>query len=154
MSFNPITAILEIGELAIKRIWPDPERQAEEQRKLAELAQSGNLAELDAQVKLMLGQVEINKIEAQSGSLFIAGWRPAIGWVAAVALALAYIPKAIAMTALWSVSAWAVVKTGGVLPEFPDLGLSDLLGLMGSMLGIGIMRSFDKRQGTQTNRIR
>lgn len=94
-----------------------------------------------------LAQVDVNKTEAQSSMLFVAGWRPAVGWVGAVSLAAAYIPKAVVLTALWSyqavviISAWKGAGTPPpVLPAFPDLGLVDILGLLGSMLGMGYMR--------------
>lgn len=155
---DPISAIVGIGELAIRRLWPDPERQAEEQRKLLEMAQKGDLAQLDAHVKLMLAQVEVNKEEAKSGSTFVAGWRPFCGWVCGFALAISCIPKAIALTLMWAVTAWAAVhgESGAeaiTLPEFPDLGVTELIALLGAMLGIGGMRSFDKKMGTQTDRL-
>jgi hypothetical protein len=153
---DAISAILSIGDAAIKRIWPDPAQQAEEQRKLAELAQKGSLAELQAHVQLMLAQVEVNKAEAQHKSLFVAGWRPMVGWVAAISLAMAYMPKALLLTAMWAWNCYIVLGAGMpaegdlMLPEFPDLGLTDLIGLLGAMLGIGAMRSIDKRAGVST----
>lgn len=156
-------AIFELGKTAIEKIWPDPTKRAEEMRKLEELRQTGDLAQLNAHVQLMLAQIEVNKAEAQSGSLFVAGWRPAVGWVGAVGLACAFIPKALAVTALWSVQAW-VMMDGCIdsttcdvatyqLPPFPELGLTDLIGILGGILGIGGMRSFDKLKQTNTQRI-
>ena len=100
MSLDPltITALIKAGEMAINRIWPDPTKQAEEQRKLLELSQKGNLAELNAHVELMLKQAEINLADAKSGSWWQSGWRPAIGWVGALSLTLIYIPKALILT--------------------------------------------------------
>ena len=87
MSFDPISAALDIGKMAISRIWPDPVQQAAEERKLLELSQSGNLAELNAHVQLLVGQMQINAKEAEHKSVFVAGWRPFIGWVGGFALA-------------------------------------------------------------------
>lgn len=160
MSLDPISALLDLGAAAIKRIWPDPAQQAEEQRKLAEVAQRGDLAELNAHVQLMLGQIDINREEAKSGSLFVAGWRPWIGWVSGVALAIAYVPKALMLTVMWSYAAyttlhgWNPGEALPVLPDFPDLGITDLIGLLGAMLGVGGLRSYDKRNGTDTKKIR
>ena len=154
---DPITisAILKAGEMAINRIWPDPQQQAEEQRKLIELADKKDLAKLSAHVELMLKQAEINLADAKSGSRFQAGWRPAIGWVGAISLGLMYIPKAIVMTCIWSYQAVTVLSywngTGNiVLPSFPDLGVTDLIGLLMSMLGVAAMRSYDKKNGIDT----
>jgi hypothetical protein len=160
MDLNPLSAILSIGEAAVQRIWPDPVKQAEEQRKLAQLAQEGDLARLQAHVQLLVGQLEINKQEAQHKSLFVAGWRPGVGWVATICLALAFIPKTIVLTAMWTWQCYLLLSANVPdiavvdLPEFPDLGVTDLLGILGSMLGIGAMRSFDKAKGTQTDKIK
>ena len=162
MGFDPLSALFEAGKMAIERIWPDPSKRAEELRKLEELRQSGDLAQLDAHVKLMLGQIEVNKAEAQHKSLFVAGWRPSIGWVGAIALALAYIPKSIVLTAMWTYQCYLMLHgydastnlTVPTLPAFPDLGMTDVIALLGSMLGIGALRSIDKSKGTQTDSIR
>lgn len=156
MAFDPATALLELGKTAIDKLWPNAEKRAEEFFKLQQLAQTGDLAQLNAHVQLMLGQMEINKEEAKSGSLFVAGGRPAIIWVGAVALAMAYIPKALVVTIMWGLQCWAMIKHGQytTLPIFPDLGLMDILGLLGSILGVGGLRSFDKFNGVQTDSVK
>jgi hypothetical protein len=102
--------------------------------------------------QLQLGQQEINKEEAKHASLFVAGWRPYIGWIAGTALGLVYIPKALVMTGIWTYLAVVVVmEWNGIgtptLPPFPDLGVLDLLGLLGTMLGMGGMRMVETLQG-------
>lgn len=100
-----------------------------------------------------LAQIDVNKTEAQSSMLFVAGWRPAVGWVGAAALAMAYIPKCAVITALWTyqaivvVSAWKSGAPPPLLPAFPDLGLGDVLGLLGSILGMGAMRHLETMNG-------
>ncbi|WP_444901425.1 3TM-type holin [Microbulbifer sp. SSSA007] len=83
MALAPLTAILETGKMAIERIWPDPVKRTEEVWKLEELKLKGSLAELNAQVQLLLGQLEVNKAGVQHKSVFVAGWHPWIGWVGA-----------------------------------------------------------------------
>ena len=67
---------------------------------------------------------------------------------------MVYIPKALVLTLIWAYQAIVIVHgwpgTGAppTLPIYPDLGVTDLLGLMGSLLGLAGMRSFDKMQGT------
>lgn len=158
MSFNPLGAAFELGKTAIERIWPDPIKRAEELRKLEELHQAGDLATMNAHVQLMLGQIDVNRAEAQHKSLLVAGWRPAVGWVGAVSLALIYWPKAIALTAIWVWQCSVVLGSGADpsmmrLPEFPDLGVSDLIGLLMSMLGIGALRSFEKINHVDTAKV-
>jgi hypothetical protein len=158
-----ITSLFNLGQSALERLFPDPQARAEEMRKLEELRQAGDVAQLNAKVQLMLAQIDVNKAEAKSGSLFVAGWRPAVGWVGAVGLACAFIPKALAVTVLWSIQAW-VMMDGCLdatacdiatyqLPPFPELGLTDLIGILGGILGIGGMRSFDKVKKTDTRKI-
>ena len=151
MSFDPLTALFEAGKLAIERIWPDPLKRATELRKLEELKQAGDLARLDAQVKLLLGQLEVNKAEAQHKSVFVAGWRPFIGWVGGCSLAYQFILYPLLLW-LWSVLEVKSVIPAGVTPP-PVLETSALYTVITGMLGIGAMRSFDKRNGTQTDRI-
>jgi hypothetical protein len=113
---------------------------------LEQLKQSGELQQMAAEVGLLQGQIDINKVEAANPSLFVAGWRPAIGWVGALSLACIYIPKALLLTGVW---VYLSVKAGALLPA-PDLGVSDLLGLLGSILGIGTMRTMEKKAGVAT----
>ncbi|WP_299942131.1 3TM-type holin [uncultured Microbulbifer sp.] len=153
MSFDPLTALFDAGKMAIERIWPDPIKRVEEVRKLEELKQKGEMAALNAQVQLLLGQLEVNKAEAQHKSVFVAGWRPAVGWICASCLGLAFIPKAMALTGVWIYH--CIVLYSGfdpsleqplpAIPAYPDLGLTDVLGILGGMLGMGAMRSIDKR---------
>lgn len=105
---------------------------------------------LDTQ--LAMGVHETNKAEAQHASIFVAGWRPAIGWVCAASLAMVYIPKAAVMTAIWAYAACVVVYDwSGVgmpqIPDFPDLGVADLIALTGTMLGMAWMRTKETVEG-------
>ena len=155
MSFDPLTAAFEIGKTAIEKIWPDPTKRAEQMRLLEQLRQDGDLQKLNAHVQLQLAQANINLQDAKSSKWFQAGWRPAIGWVGAMSLALMYIPKAIMMTIIWSWQCIVIMQTNTniyqiQLPAFPDLGVSDIIGLLMSMLGVAAMRSYDKSKGIDT----
>lgn len=151
MAFDPLSAAFELGTSLIKRIWPDPEKQAEEVRKLAELKQKGDSEALNAQVQLMLGQIEINKAEAQSKSIFVAGWRPFIGWIGGTAMAYQFV---IYPLLIW---AWRIAQVKGSIPADisppPVLETGALFSIVTGMLGIGAMRSIDKRNKVQTDRI-
>ena len=145
MSFDPLSALFDLGKTAIEKIWPDPSKRAAELLKLEELRQAGDLARMDAEVKLLLGQIEVNKIEAQHPSLFIAGWRPFAGWCGGIAFAYAAILEPIARFV-----AKVVYDYQGNFPEInTDLTIQVLLG----MLGLGLMRSFEKTKDVQTDRV-
>ena len=66
MSFDPLSAALDVGKSLIEKIWPDPVKQSQEIRKLQELHQKGDLAVLNAEVQLLLGQINVNATEANS----------------------------------------------------------------------------------------
>ena len=106
-------------------------------------------AKLAATLQMMQGQMDVNKQEAASSSLFVAGWRPSVGWVCSLSLAMLYIPKAVVMTIIWTKAAWAAsLVAGQAIPAFPDLGVGDLIGLLLAMLGMAGLRSWDKKNGT------
>ncbi len=90
-----------------------------------------------------LAQVEVNKIEAGHSSVFVAGWRPFIGWVCGVALALYYVPMFIIGMGLW---VWACLEAGAMVPR-PELGIAEIIGLVMAMLGLGGLRTFEKLHG-------
>jgi hypothetical protein len=96
-------------------------------------------ARLDAQVQ---GQIEVNKVEAASGSVFVAGWRPAIGWVGALALLFAFV--------LSPILQWTAQLLGSsvVMPSFE---FDQLITVIMAMLGIGGMRTLEKIKGVSTN---
>ena len=131
MALDPITAAMDIGGKLIDRLWPDPAQGAAAKLELIKLQQSGDLAQ-------MTGQLEINKIEAANANMFVSGWRPAIGWVCALALLYQYLVRPLA------VAIFAAV--GHPLPTMPGLD-ENLWQLMMAMLGMGGLRTFEKVQG-------
>lgn len=90
---------------------------------------------LDGSIQGALAQIEVNKIEAQSSSLFVAGWRPFIGWVCGLGLVYQYL--------LNPILPWAVNAFGGHVAPMPTLDGS-LSELVTAMLGLGLLRSFEK----------
>jgi hypothetical protein len=91
------------------------------------------------QGKLQNGQIEINKIEAAHKSIFVAGWRPAIGWVCALSLGWHFLG--------YEAASWFVV-VGGWDVVIPKLGSTDvLMELVLAMLGLAGFRTFEKFKG-------
>ncbi len=87
----------------------------------------------------LLAQLEINKAEAASGSLFKGGWRPFVGWVCAVAFAYHFVLQPL----LIFVFAYIGLET----PDLPKFDVGTLLPVLGGMLGIGGLRSYEKTKG-------
>lgn len=139
-----IIDLLDLGMKIIDKIIPDPAAKAQAQLALATLQQNGDLAALQQDTQLAQGQLDINKTEAGSESLFVSGWRPFIGWVCGFSLAYHYIGLGMI---IW-VSDLAGVKT----PPPPDLSIGDLLPLVMSLLGLGGMRTYEKFTSTNKNR--
>jgi hypothetical protein len=131
MAFDPLSAALDIGGKLIDRLWPDPNQAAAAKLELLKLQQSGELAQIT-------GQLEINKAEAQHSSVFVAGWRPFIGWVCGSALAYQYLIRPLV--------AGLSVAIGHPLPEMPGLD-ANLWELMFGMLGFGTLRTVEKMKG-------
>jgi len=98
------------------------------------------------------GQMAVNAAEAQHKSLFVAGWRPAVGWIGAAALAYQFLLYPLLV---WG---WHLLQMGGVIPAdalYPSVLPDETLWvILSGMLGIGGMRSFDKSKGKSTERIK
>jgi hypothetical protein len=130
--------ILTVGSKILDRVLPDPAARIAAQQKLMELQQNGELAELNAELQTRLGQIEVNKIEASSESIFKAGWRPFIGWVCGFALAYEFIVRVIAGYIFGNWLGWM---------EPPQLDMGDLMTILGGILGLGSLRTYEKKTG-------
>lgn len=126
-----------IGTL-IDKIIPDPQAAAQAKLRMFELQQQGALAEADRELKIALSQAEINKIEAASENLYKSGWRPAVGWICASALAYQMIVRPLFG---WAATNWL----GWNVP--PALELDTLLTLLFGLLGLGAYRTVEKVKG-------
>jgi len=84
-------------------------------------------------------QAEINKIEAQHRSIFVAGWRPFIGWVCGSALAYSFI--------LRDLIAWGMSINNPDIQPPPELAMEHLVSILLALLGLGGMRTFEKLKG-------
>ena len=139
-----VDSLLEMGSSIISRIWPDPADQARELLKLKELAQKGDIAQLRSHTQLLLGQLKINEQEAKSGSLFVAGWRPFVGWVCGFALAYVAIMEPIMRF---------MAKMYGYMGEFPVIDTTITMQVLIGMLGLGAYREYGKFKKTDTKKI-
>lgn len=97
------------------------------------------MAERHAQ-ELAKAQLEVNKTEAAHKSLFVAGWRPAVGWVCVLGMAANFMVIPLANFAL------ALAKSEVVVPI---LDLTQMMPVLMGMLGFGAMRSYEKKHSVQ-----
>lgn len=109
----------------------DKEARAKAERQI-EQQLATHLAKID------LAQLDINKQEAAHRSLFVAGWRPFIGWTCGVALAWTYVGAPILQ--------FTLAQTG-YLMDLPSLDMSQMMPVLMGMLGLGGLRTFEKFKG-------
>jgi len=105
------------------------------------------LSHEEARMRLMnepsLAQIELNKVEAQHRSNFVAGWRPFIGWVCGVSLGAFYIPQFVLASYLWV----KMCLEANELLAYPDVNSESLFELVLAMLGLVGMRTYEKLKG-------
>lgn len=124
----------------IDKVVPDPAAKAQAQLAVLTLNQQGQLQSEADQLQLALAQASVDNTEAASDSLFRAGWRPFVGWICASGLLYAFL--------LAPLLGWlASIRH---LPAPPTLDMSTLIPLLGSLLGLGAMRTYEKVTGTTT----
>ena len=87
----------------------------------------------------LLAQLEINKAEAASGSLFKGGWRPAVGWICAIAFGYHFVLQPLII--------FVLTVAGIEIPSLPEFQMNTLLTVLGGLLGIGGLRSYEKTKG-------
>lgn len=124
---NDITGIGAVADLAgavINKIWPDKSEQEKQQ--------------LAAAVSLVQGQISINQAEASNPSVFVSGWRPAIGWVCGAACAWNWVGLKVAL--------FVAAYMGHPLVLQPaDIG--EMMPVLLGMLGLGGLRTAEKING-------
>jgi hypothetical protein len=93
--------------------------------------------------KANMAQIEVNKIEAAHKSLFVAGWRPFVGWTCATALAYHFILQPIAIFTL---------SITGLSYDLPEFDMSSLMTVLMGMLGLGGLRTYEKVKQVQRDK--
>ena len=107
-----------------------------EKRRLETQVEESILAAISG---VVMAQIEVNKTEAQHASIFVAGWRPAVGWICGLALAWNFIAQPLL--------AWGAFLFGVDLSSAPRLDVGELMTVLLGMLGLGGLRTYEKRVG-------
>jgi len=118
---------------------------AEQAQAIVDQAHELEMASKNIETMAMAGQIDLNKLDAQSDSLFKSGWRPALGWCCVSGLIYTFLIKPL-LPWLIQVGALIMSKTV-VLPSMPTLDTGELLGLVATLLGVAGYRSFEKAKG-------
>ena len=122
---GPVTGILD-------KVIEDKDQKAKLAHELATMADKLSHEQ-------QLAQIEVNKAEAASGSLFKGGWRPCVGWVCAIAFFYHFVGQPVII--------FVLTITGVEIPDLPNFNMNTLLTVLGGMLGIGSLRTYEKQKG-------
>lgn len=129
MAFDPISAGLGLANTIIDKIFPDKTKAEEAKAAL-------KMADLTNEFQFYFGQIQTNIEEAKSNSIFVAGWRPYVGWVCGTGFAWQYVVGPFLQF---------VLNAFGVLSSLPVLETGELMTMLLGMLGLAGMRSYDNR---------
>jgi len=133
---------IETGRTLIDRLWPDKEKHAREREQaeyeLLKMTQTERMTDKANEVAIAIAQIEVNKEEAKTGNMFIAGWRPAIGWTCALSYGYVFLvgPIVTQFSGAWGYSF-----------PLPPVDMDNMLYVLGGLLGIGGLRTFEKVRG-------
>ena len=126
-----LPSLLPVVGDVLDRFFPNKEEKERAAREIeAKLAE--HLAKID------IAQIEVNKQEAAHRSLFVAGWRPFVGWTCGLALFYTYVAQPMAM--------FIMAQTGDLV-QLPQLDLSTMMPVLLGMLGLGGLRTYEKFKG-------
>lgn len=129
--------IIKIAEEIFDRVIPDREGRARAKQEL-EMELLKRRSEIIAATQASdAGQVDVNKVEAASPDLFRGGWRPAVGWSCAIGVFYQFVARPLLT--------WLSPDLGLTTP--PSLEMTDLMFLLGGMLGLGTLRTVEKKAG-------
>ena len=124
MALDPLTAVSDLANIVINKIWPDKSEQEKQQ--------------LAAAVMMIQSQLDINKVEAAHPSIFVSGWRPAIGWVCGAGCAWNWVLLPVAKVLL---------PMAGYVVAVSPADLSEMMPLLFGLLGLGTLRTVEKLNG-------
>jgi hypothetical protein len=131
MSFTGIGEVANLATSIVNKIWPDKSQQEKD-------ALAFQMQQMVLQSDLLKGQMAIDQAEASNKSIFVAGWRPGIGWACGAAFAWTYVLEPLASFTLSAI---------GHPVKLPALDISGMMPVLLGMLGLGGMRSLEKVKG-------
>jgi len=134
-------SLFDFGSKVLERIFPDPKDRLDAQQKLLELQQTGELAKLASETELAKGQLSINQEEARSGDKFASRWRPMIGYICGFAFAYKFVVQPFLI--------FILVSFGSNFDyhKLPELNWAEMSPVLLGLLGLGGMRSYEKKNG-------
>ena len=124
MDLTGVGAVADLASTVVNKIWPDKSEQERQQ--------------LASALAIVQGQLDANKVEAASSSIWVSGWRPGAGWICVAALGMQYVARPLI--------SWIAAVSGHPLPSLPGID-DNLWQLLVGLLGLGGLRTFEKVSG-------
>ena len=122
-----IGQVIEVADKVLGKFIPDKNLKMKLQKEMTMAFHDANLA-----------QIELNKQEAAHKNIFVAGWRPFVGWICGIALAYHFILSPIIET---------ILIASGITIDLPSFEFSQLSSILMGMLGLGGLRTYEKMKG-------
>jgi hypothetical protein len=138
LDITGIGAIFDFGSKVLDKIFPDPTQRDAAKLELLKQQQAGAFKELEAELTIAQGQMQINQAEAASPDFFRGGWRPFIGWVCGMGCAWNWIGLPVAKFAM---------DYAGHPINLSPADLSEMMPLLLGMLGLGGLRTIERLNG-------
>jgi len=132
MALDPITAGFDLVKTGLDKFFPDADTELKGKLEAA-------ATQINNEYQVQIAQLDINKTEAASSSMFVAGWRPFVGWACGFALAYAAILEPVLRFVAMVIFAY----TGA----FPVIDTNITMQILTGLLGLAGMRSFEKHKG-------
>lgn len=143
---NPLLlgTLIDLGKSLIDRVFPDKEKMAQERAaaelELLKLTQSERMQDKANEVQLALAQIDVNKAEAQNPNVFVSGWRPFVGWTCGASFAYAFFIGPMVTS---------IAGAFGHAVPLPPIDMSNMIFVLGGLLGLGGLRTYEKVKGAQ-----
>ncbi len=136
-----VSSVSNMIDGIVDKIWPDATETEKARAKMA-------LAELNNEYSARLRQLDINIQEAKHPSMFVAGWRPALGWLCVVSLGYVWIGRDLLMVVL------AIAGEDMAARTLPLFNTGELMTLITGILGLGATRAYEKKNGVARDRLK
>lgn len=133
-----VDGVFAVGLKLVDRLFPDAKAADAAKLELLKMQQTGDLAQLNSDLQMALGQMEVNKVEAASTDIFTSGWRPFVGWTCGAAFAYKFVLAPFIVLGL---------TAAGHPISLPVLDFTEMSTILLGMLGLGGMRTVEKIKG-------